>query len=45
MYATDFPHWDGEYPESLHTLMARADLTEEQRARITGGNAREFYAL
>ena len=45
MYATDFPHWDGEYPESLHTLMGRADLTEEQRARITSRNAREFYAL
>ena len=45
MYATDFPHWDGEYPDSLRALQGRTDLTEEQRAKVTGHNARAFYAI
>jgi predicted TIM-barrel fold metal-dependent hydrolase len=45
MYASDWPHWDGDYPESLHELQYRPDLTELQPANVLGGAAERFYAL
>ncbi len=45
MYASDFPHWDGTYPESLHTLQARSDLTEAQMNGLLRGAAARFYGL
>lgn len=45
MYASDYPHWDGEFPESTRPLRERADLDEDARARILGENARRFYRL
>lgn len=45
MYATDWPHWDGDYPESLHEMWQREDLTETQRANVLGGTAMRFYGL
>jgi predicted TIM-barrel fold metal-dependent hydrolase len=40
MFATDFPHWDGDSPE--HSLPS---LDEETRARILAGNASDLYDL
>ena len=45
MYASDWPHWDGDYPESLHEVQRRKDLTKTQRANVLGGAAERFYAL
>ena len=45
MYASDWPHWDGDYPESLHEVQHRKDLTETQRANVLGGAAERFYGL
>jgi len=45
MYASDFPHWDGSYPDSLHTLQARSDITESQKHGILRGAAARFYGL
>ena len=45
MYASDWPHWDGDYPESLAEVRRRADLTESQRANVLGGAAQRFYGL
>lgn len=45
MYASDWPHWDGDYPESLEEVRRRADLTEGQRANVLGGAAQRFYGL
>ena len=45
MYASDYPHWDGEFPESTRPLRERQDLSEEARARILAENARRFYRL
>jgi predicted TIM-barrel fold metal-dependent hydrolase len=45
MYASDYPHWDGEFPESTKALRTRRDIGEESRARILGGNARRFFRL
>ncbi len=45
IYASDWPHWDGDYPESLEEVRRREDLTELQRANVLGGAAQRFYGL
>ncbi len=45
MYASDWPHWDHEYPESVFGMWERDDLTEEQKRGILRDNALEFYGL
>ncbi len=45
MYASDYPHWDGEWPESTKHLRSRGDISEGSRAKIAGANAQRFYGL
>jgi len=45
MFASDYPHWDGEWPESTKHLRTRGDISEEAREKIGGLNAQRFYAL
>lgn len=45
LYASDFPHWDGTYPRSLHELEEREDITESQRYGILRGAAKRLYNL
>ena len=44
-YASDWPHWDNEYPESLYHIWERSDLTEEQKKGILRDNALEMYDM
>ena len=43
MYASDYPHWDSDYPESLQYMRTRDDLTEAQRYGVLYGAASRFY--
>jgi hypothetical protein len=43
MYASDWPHWDNEYPKSLAEVRERPDLTNAQRGGVLSGSARRFY--
>ena len=45
MFASDYPHWDGDWPESTKALRARTDISDAARAKIAGENARRFYRL
>jgi len=45
MYASDYPHWDGEFPNSTRALRTRTDISEAARRKVLGDNARRFYAL
>jgi predicted TIM-barrel fold metal-dependent hydrolase len=45
MYASDYPHWDGEYPDSLHKLHSRTDLTKKQQAGVLRHAAERFYGF
>ena len=45
LFASDYPHWDGAWPESTVSLRGRRDISEVSRARIAGENARRFYGL
>jgi uncharacterized protein len=43
MYASDWPHWDGDYPHSLFEIQQRENLTEEQRTGVLFRAAERFY--
>ncbi len=44
-YASDWPHWDNEYPESIQHIWRREDLTEQDKKAILRDNAMEMYHL
>ena len=45
LYASDYPHWDGSYPQSLAELRAREDISEAQKRKVLGDNARRLYKI
>lgn len=45
VYASDFPHWDHDYPASVEEIRNRGDLTDPQRQKLLGDNARRLYGL
>lgn len=45
MFASDYPHWDSEWPESTRPLRERQDLSAEVKQRIFASNAERFYRL
>ncbi|MCW2650124.1 MAG: hypothetical protein JWR32_1100 [Mycobacterium sp.] len=45
MFASDYPHWDGDWPESTKHLRTRTDISEEARGKIGGVNAQRFYGF
>ena len=45
VYASDFPHWDGTFPESLTELQGREDLTAVQKQKILNDNTKALYGL
>jgi predicted TIM-barrel fold metal-dependent hydrolase len=38
-YASDYPHWDCEFPDSVRAISERDDLTDDQKAAVLGANA------
>jgi uncharacterized protein len=47
MFASDYPHWDGAWPEATSELREHAEgrLAPQSLAKIAGANARRFYGL
>jgi len=45
LYASDYPHWDSEWPHTVDELMKRDDLNARVKAKILGQNALRFYDL
>jgi len=43
VYSSDYPHWDGGFPNTTRQLVARADLTDQDKRNILGENARRLY--
>ncbi len=43
LYASDYPHWDALYPNSVKVLMANTELTEKRKKKIFDENPRRFY--
>jgi predicted TIM-barrel fold metal-dependent hydrolase len=45
LYASDYPHWDMDFPDSAKELWERNDLSERTRRKILGENAKQVYGL
>ena len=43
--ATDYPHFDSEYPHTVSGIEERSDITDKQKTRILGENAEELLNL
>jgi predicted TIM-barrel fold metal-dependent hydrolase len=43
LFASDYPHWDGLYPNAVSTLAKRQDISETAKQKILGANAKRFY--
>lgn len=43
LYASDYPHWDSAFPESVSLLAKHPKLDQASRAAILGGNALSLY--
>jgi predicted TIM-barrel fold metal-dependent hydrolase len=44
-YASDWPHWDNEYPESLDELLEREDVTAHDKRLLLRENALRMYGM
>jgi predicted TIM-barrel fold metal-dependent hydrolase len=42
VYASDYPHYDCDW-EALDTIVGRGDLTDDQKGRFLGGNAKRLF--
>ncbi|MBI2369559.1 MAG: amidohydrolase family protein, partial [Deltaproteobacteria bacterium] len=42
-YASDYPHWDALYPNSVKVLMANKGLTDKRKKKILDDTCRRFY--
>jgi uncharacterized protein len=45
MFASDYPHWDSDWPESTKPLRTRQDISDTDREKLLNGNAQRFYSL
>ena len=45
LYASDYPHWDSDFPDSAKTLRERNDLSADAKQKILGGNAKKLFGL
>ena len=43
LYASDYPHWDGQYPGTVDTICNNPKLTPTQKRKVLGENAARFY--
>jgi hypothetical protein len=45
LFASDYPHFDSEYPDTVKTIAARKDITPKQAEMILGRNAEALLNL
>jgi predicted TIM-barrel fold metal-dependent hydrolase len=43
VFASDYPHWDAEFPNSVRAITDRTDLDDQQKDAILGANAARVY--
>ncbi len=43
MYASDYPHWDMEWPHSVRQVVQRKDISDNTKQKILADNAKAFY--
>jgi uncharacterized protein len=45
MYASDYPHWDSDFPHTVAAIRDRDELSADEKAAVLGGTAAGFYRL
>jgi predicted TIM-barrel fold metal-dependent hydrolase len=45
LWASDYPHYDAEFPGAVKEMFERDDLTHQQKTAVMGANADRFFAL
>lgn len=45
LYSSDYPHWDGDWPHTVSTVLAREDLSETTKRKMLHDNVARFYHL
>ncbi len=45
MYASDYPHWDSDFPDSVAAIRDRPELSPTAKEAILGGTASALYRL
>lgn len=43
LFASDYPHWDGMFPNVTSTIRGRTDISDDTKAKVLGENAKRFY--
>jgi predicted TIM-barrel fold metal-dependent hydrolase len=43
LYASDYPHWDGDWPHTVRAIRDREDLPESVKRKMLHDNAVAFY--
>ena len=43
MYASDYPHWDTEWPHTVSQVVGRKDISDKTKQKILADNAKAFY--
>src|SRR5919199_126662 len=43
MYASDYPHWDSDWPHTVKTVAERTDMTDDLKRKVMAENALRFY--
>ena len=44
-YASDWPHWDNEYPDNVSQFWNRDDLSYSAKKAILSDNTRRMYGM
>jgi predicted TIM-barrel fold metal-dependent hydrolase len=45
LFASDYPHWDGQFPDAVSTLADRTDISEGLKRKIFFDNPERFYGM
>jgi predicted TIM-barrel fold metal-dependent hydrolase len=45
LYASDYPHWDTEWPNTVRIFLERGDVSDADKRRILGENPQRFYGF
>jgi hypothetical protein len=43
VYASDYPHWDAEFPNTVRHIADRDDLDDTEKAAVLGENSARVY--
>ena len=45
LFASDYPHWDGQFPDAVSTLADRSDVPGSLKRKIFFDNPQRFYGM